>query len=58
MKTLMNQELRSIQCRGADGRCRQYAYKLVGKVTEVCQAKGCWMNVVADNGQRAHLCTI
>ena len=25
--------------------------KLVGKVTEVCQAKGCWMNVVADNGQ-------
>lgn len=42
---------RSIQCRGADGRCRQMPMKLVGKVTEVCQAKGCWMNVVADNGQ-------
>lgn len=27
--------------------------KLVGKVTEVCQAKGCWMNVVADNGQES-----
>ncbi len=27
------------------------AMKIVGKVTEVCQAKGCWMNVVAENGQ-------
>ncbi len=24
--------------------------KLIGKVTEVCQAKGCWMNVVAESG--------
>ena len=24
--------------------------QLSGKITEVCQAKGCWMNVVLDNG--------
>lgn len=26
------------------------AVKITGKVTEVCQAKGCWMNVVDDQG--------
>lgn len=25
--------------------------KISAKVTEVCQAKGCWMNVVAENGK-------
>ncbi len=24
--------------------------QLSGKITEVCQAKGCWMNVLLDNG--------
>ena len=26
------------------------ATQLSGRITEVCQAKGCWMNVVLDNG--------
>lgn len=26
------------------------AMKITGKVTEVCQARGCWMNVVDDQG--------